>query len=888
MWFGISQIILRYKTLILIVLAGITAFFGYYAFTSLRIDNKFGAMLPNDSPAKVSYERAKKLFKESENVFVIAIDADSLKNVSHFKSWYDLGNEISKLPGIDSVFSEAHMYRLEKDTAKKAFYFDKLINAPPTSKAGLDSIRNMIYSHPFYRGFLFSEDEKTSLMMVFINEKTLSNLKKANVVTDIVDIVETHTGEFGDIKYSGLPYIRVMVGKKVLNELYMFIALAIGVLSIVLFIFFRSIKIVLMCNVVVIVGVIWSLGSIGFMGFKLSILMSLIPPLVIVIGIPNCVYLLTKYHQEYVIHGNKVKALSRIIQKIGNATFLTNLTTALGFSTFIFTNGEKLMEFGIAASIDILFVFILAITILPIILSYVPPPNNKHLKHLEKQWLHYTVEKLEYFVTHHRKWVYIFAIVIVGVSIFGMTKMSATGNITSDLPQNDPIVQDLEHIEEHFGGVIPFQVMINTKSKNRALRIETLEKIDSVQRLLETYDEFSKTLSIADGAKIINMSFFGHNPEQYKLTKDRMKQSFLSPYLQNAENSSEGTMNPFLDSSGVITRISAQIQDIGSYKVEELVLDLNPKIENILNPKRERNTALIDSISGLNGGAKDEALADFYKSHPKIRDNVIEHYVGNDESALEEFEIYPEKIKEFHAKNDFNDVLAGAAEQEYMEFELTGTAVVAAEGTMYLVYNLILSLCIAVVIISILMAILFQSWRMVIVSLIPNFIPLIVTAGVMGFTGISIKPSTILVFSIAFGISVDDTIHFLAKFRQELATKKHDLKYCILAALRETGVSMIYTSIVLFFGFSMFSMSQFGGTKALGMLVSLTLLIAMFANLLVLPSLLLWMDKALTSKEARKPYIEFYDEDIDIELDKLEVEEKQRKIEETQDKDSTT
>jgi len=200
---------------------------------------------------------------------------------------------------------------------------------------------------------------------------------------------------------------------------------------------------------------------------------------------------------------------------------------------------------------------------------------------------------------------------------------------------------------------------------------------------------------------------------------------------------------------------------------------------------------------------------------------------------------------------------------------MTGKALLFLKGTKYLVKNLLLSLALAIGLISLFMAYLFRSYKMVIISLVPNLLPLVITAGVMGFLGVPIKPSTILVFSIAFGISVDDTIHFLAKYRQELATHRWHIKRSVYAALRETGVSMFYTSIVLFFGFSVFIISDFGGTKALGGLVSATLLFAMLSNLILLPSLLLSLERSIANKQVlKKPQIDILPQDEDNLKDK--------------------
>ena len=222
---------------------------------------------------------------------------------------------------------------------------------------------------------------------------------------------------------------------------------------------------------------------------------------------------------------------------------------------------------------------------------------------------------------------------------------------------------------------------------------------------------------------------------------------------------------------------------------------------------------------------------------------------------------------------DLNPKVDEIFSPEKFEVILTGTSVVFLKGTDYLVKNLFMSLALAVVIITLLMALIFSSVRMIIISLIPNIIPQIMTAGMMGYFDISIKPSTILIFSIALGISVDNTIHFLSRYRLQLKHNNWEIRKSVLGALKETAYSMIYSAIVLFFGFYIFTLSSFGGTEALGYLVSFTLLVALFSNLFVLPSLLLTLDQRALTKSFKEPHIEVFDEEEDIELDKLIVEE---------------
>lgn len=860
MWFKLSQFILRNRVLILSIIFAITVFLGYFAVTNIKIDNTYGTMLPKDSQPKKDYELLKQSFGGSESLLIFAIQTEDLYKLEKFQAWYDFGERVNAFDAVDSVLSEAKLYQLKKNTEKQIFYFDGVVKQRPETQTEVDSLKYLIRSNPLYNGILYNAETNASLMMVFINEEIMTDMKKADVLFDVEAIALDYEKLLGPVRISGMPHIRVAVGKKLKAELGLFIGLSIGVTSLLLFFFFRSFKIVLIANTVVFIGVIWSLGSIGALDYQLSILMVLIPPLIIVISIPNCIFLINKFHQEIKNHGNKAKALSRVIQKIGNATFLTNLTTALGFSTFIFTNSERLSEFGLIASVNILFVFLLSITILPIVLSYSKIPKPRHLKHLEKQWLHYTVEKIETLTLNKRKWVFIGTIAIIIVAVIGAFQIKATGNITGDLPQNDPITNDLNFIQDNFGGSIPFDILLDTKKPNTFYN--RFEEIDTAQRYLESFDRFSKSLSISDAIKVASMAFSNGNPEKYEIPSSA-KLNLIGEYVENSASNAAGT-NGFIDSTKTITRITAQIQDLGSYEIQELIDSLSPHFTALINPHKKVLDSLYDLAEDKKGEAQVQLYQTIYAEYPPVLSDLKKMYNAE--------ELTDEDFFTNQSKAGFSDSLRSAIDLNEWKITFTGTSVVASNGTQYLVVNLIISLAIAIVLIGFLMSVLFRSWRMVLVSLVPNFIPLLFTAGVMGYAGIPIKPSTLLVFSIAFGISVDDTIHFLAKFRQELKLHEHDLRRCILVALRETGSSMIYTSIVLFFGFLMFAFSQFGGTKALGVLVSLTLLVAMLANLLILPSLLLWMEKKISNKALAEPLFQLYDEEEDIDLDSLEIE----------------
>jgi len=874
MWQWIANIILRNRFIILGAITLITVFLGYHAFTSLNLDNKYGLALPKDSPTTENYKKFKEMFGEDGGTLIIALESDSLYTPGNLKLWRDMGSEIlAKSLGVNSVISEATLVTLKNDKVQRQFEY------PPTpivtedklkTREGVKKIRDEIRNNPFFKDILYNKKENVSLMLIGLEEEYLTDKDSCKLVLDIEQIAKRYESKLGKMHFSGLPYIRVVIAKRIQGEMYLFIGFSILVTSILLYIFFRSFRVVGICLTVVGIAVIWAMGSIGFIGWKLSFLMALIPPLMIVIGIPNCIFLMTKFHQEVKEHGNKTKALSQVIQKIGTATFLTNFTTAIGFLTFAFTNSEKLIEFGLAASMNIMMVFILSLCILPILSSFFKQPKTRHLKHLDRKFATGMINFILFITQKKRTVIYLVTIAIVTISVYGMSKIIATGNLTGDLPQSDNILQDVKFLESNFGGSIPFEIMIHYPNKSWWKR-ETLDKIDNVQSALSRDTMFSKSVSAVDIIKWINMCYYDNDSTEYKLYNSRNKlvQRDLLRYIKDFSKRSDNgkySIKELIDTNNRVIRIRCQIQDIGSYEVSDKVNQVKDTIERILNPDRQQLENYYSQI-----GNNANYIDSFYAYYPGVYNNFRDLYFGEKDELKLKFEEDPEFARQVVRKPDFQDKLRAAINQEYFTFDITGTSVVASEGTKHLVNNLISSLFFAIILIAILMAVLFRSWRMVIIAIIPNLLPLLITGGIMGYFNIPLKPSTLLVFSIAFGISVDDTIHYLAKYRQELKQQKWDPKECVLMAIRESGLGMFYTSIVLFFGFSVFTFSQFGGTQALGYLISLTLISAMVCNLVILPSLLLTLNKWITTKSFKEPYFDAYDEDSDIDWNELQL-----------------
>ncbi|PLX04492.1 MAG: transporter [Marinilabiliales bacterium] len=799
MWTIIVRTILRNRVIILSLLGLFTLFMGWNA-RKVSLSYEFAHLLPETDSTRIKYRLFREKFGEDGDIMLVGVDDPKLLELDNFNAWYDLAKTMDKIPGVDTVISIARIFNVVKNDSLHKLQLKPIITDNVKSQPELDSLLGVIRGLRFYENFLFVDTSDVTMMGVTLNKEILNTKSRLRFVKEVYDLVEEFSKETGiEAHYSGLPYIRTQTMAKVKTELELFIILAIIVLAVVLYLFFRSFKAVMVSLVVVAIAVIWVFGTIALMDYKITILTGLIPPLIIVIGIPNCVFLINKYQQEYKKHGNKIKALSTVVRKIGNATFLTNITTASGFATFILTSSSILIQFGVVASLNILGVFLISLLIIPIFFSLLPPPSSRHTKHLENKTLKEIIGRLLNSVIDYRPVIYISTIALVIACIIGVSMIKAKGRLVDDIPQNDPVMEDLKFFEDHFRGVMPFEIEIDTKKKNgifaenaRTLyKMKKLQKIFTKDSVMSQY--FSRPLSIIDAISFVYQAHKDGKSKFYILPPPT-ELNKLKKYVDNAQDD-RMNFSIFIDSTNQRTRFSIQMANLGTPQIQALIDSLKPKIHDVFDPA------------------------------------------------------------------DYN-------------INITGMTVVFLKGTNFLIKNLFISLTIAIFLIALFIATMFRSGRMVIVSLIPNLIPLLFTAAIMGYFGIPIKPSTILIFSIAFGISVDDSIHFLAKYHQELKINNYEIGQSVVNALKETGISMIYTSIVLFFGFAIFTASGFGGTKALGILVSITLLVAMLTNLILLPSLLLTIERKVTLKAYKEPLIHIFEEEEDIELDELKIEEK--------------
>ena len=779
-WSNIAGLILRKRITFLLLLAAITiglaSQWKYIRFTFTEAN-----MLPDDHPVNMQYKNFLSKFGEEGNLILLALDDPNIYTPDVLNKWIALSKELKQFKQIDAVISIDNLPILVKDTATQRFITHKFITKEVKTQAEADSLRQVLSERlPFYENLIYNKATNTLQTAVYMNKKIVNTkARKDFILNDFIPIIEKFEQQTGlKVHTSGMPYIRTLSAQNIMDEIGLFIIAALISTSLIFFFFFRSFRAMLISLGVVSIAVMWVFGFLGLFDYEITILTGLIPPLVIVIGIPNCVFLINKYQQEISKHGNQAKSLVRVIGNVGNVTLLTNLTTAIGFATFIFTESTLLKQFGIIASINVLSIFFISLLFIPIVYSYLPIPKEKHLRHLHRNWIGGLIKFIENTVKHHRIAVFVVAIGLLVASIIGIYKIKVSGSLIEDMPKSAAFFDDISFFEKNYGGIMPLEITIDTKQKNGVTKLANLKRIDELCSHIEEIPEISKPLSIVNLVKYVKQAYYNGNPKYYSLPTSQ-EQTFILSYIKNSKGKAN-MLSAYVDSLGQTARITTFMKDIGTEKMQQIEEDIYNKAQKL----------------------------------------------------------FP---------------------SDKYEVKITGKAYLFTKGTNYLASNLIWSLALAILLIATIMAYMFRSFKMIVVSLIPNLLPLLITAGLMGYFGIPLKPSTILVFSIAFGISVDDTIHFLAKYRLELVARNWKISKSVYGALRETGISMFYTSVVLLSGFSVFLLSSFGGTKALGGLISTTLLFAMMTNLILLPSLLLALERSLSNKQTiKEPNIDIF------------------------------
>jgi hypothetical protein len=797
MWTRIAQFIIKFRLTLIGIILLITVFMGYHA-TKVQMSYDLARTVPLDDPEMVFLHKFKAQFGEDGNIIAVGLRDSAIYTLDNFNRFRELNKAIREIPGVNDLLSLPEVKIIRKDTANTRFYLDGHYPKQIKDQAQLDSLMGAIRNQKFYMGQIVNQENGATMMLISITKEVMNSSKRIAMTKALVELGDQFAKDTGiQLRYAGLPFIRAMMATEVRKEMQIFLYLSALVTGVIMFFFFRSFRAVLFSMIIIGIVVVWVMGTLALFGYKITLLSGLIPPVIVTIGITNAIYLLNKYHLEFAKRRNKEEAIAAVVNKMGLAMFLTNLTVAIGFLTLLTTDILVLREFGIVAGINIMALFVVSLIMIPGIFSWLPEPTPKHLRHLNFEILGSFLAYVDIIVHRYRPAIYLTSLAITVVAAFGMLRLESISFMMDDVPEGSQIKKDLQFFESNFSGILPLEIEVNTGKRRGVLNIKNLEKIDEFESFIDSISVVSRPASVISLVKASKQAFYNYNPAKYALPS-KAESGYILRYMKG-QTDNTGLLKSFVDSTFTKMRISMQIADIGSKRLDSLV-------HEVIEPR-------------------------------------------------------------------MNQIFEGTN----IQTSVTGTTKLFIKGNKFLIDNLKESLLLAFILITLSMAMLFANVRMIIISLVPNVIALMITAGIMGYLGIPLKPSTALIFSITFGISVDNSIRFLAKYRQEQLANGFFVPVSVSDSILETGKSIIYTSIVLFAGFILFAFSSFGGTIALGVLTSTTLVISMFTNLILLPALIMTFDKPKKSK-AEKLLIDDFDpgfygeeEDEAIDLSKIKI-----------------
>jgi predicted RND superfamily exporter protein len=802
MWTKLADFIIKQRLLLSMAIGLITLVMAYFA-SKVEMSYDFARTVPTDDPDMVTLNQFKEQFGEDSNIIAVGLRDSSIYQVDNFIAYGILTDDIKKIEGVNDVIALPNIKMILKDTAQTQFF---LVNVFPDSintQAELDSSLVQARAQKIYMGQIVNESNGSTMMLISVQKEVMNSSRRELLMEKLLAAGEKFEAKTQlELHYAGLPFIRTLVASQVKREMQIFLYASAFITGLIMFLFFRSFRAVIFSLIIIGIVVVWTLGTLALFGFKITLLSGLIPPVIVTLGITNAIYLLNKYHLEFAKTKNKHQAIKSVVLKMGLATFLTNLTVAIGFLTLLSTDIIILREFGIVAGINIMGLFVASLVMIPSVFSWLPPPSEKHLRHLDFKVMGGFLRSVDLMVHRHRPLIYIISMVFTVISAYGVWKLESVTYMVDDIPEESIIKQDLKFFESNFSGIMPLEIVIDfvTKKRRPILDVRNMKKIEEFESFLDSIPVISKPVSVLSLIKASKQAFYNNNPTRYSLP-NRSEGAFILRYMKGQTDNS-GLFKSFVDSTFSKMRITSQVADIGSVKMDSLV-------HEVIEPK-------------------------------------------------------------------LNEVFV-SSERDSVKTAITGTTKIFIKGNKFLIANLQESLLLAFLLITLSMVFLFANVRMIIISLLPNLLALLITAGLMGYLNIPLKASTALIFSITFGISVDNSIRFLAKYRQEILSNNFFIPVAVSDSILETGKSIMYTSIALFAGFIIFAFSDFGGTVALGLLTSTTLVISMFTNLILLPALIMTFDKPKRKKGERLLIDEFdpsfygESEDEEIDLNKIRI-----------------
>lgn len=745
----LSQKKLSYLVLVLVV--GISVLLAF-KIKSLNFNYDFEAFFPNEDNELETYNKHRDRFEWDNEFVLLGIEnkkgifkKDFLTKIEH------LSNDLKLINDVDRIVSPTNIKNVS--FSGLAPVEKKLIHVEDETLYKDDSAS--IYSSPELIGSFFPNDAKS--ISIFIKTKEGLSKKKSDSLAKNIEAAFSKY-KFDEVHFVGRIVAQDVYLKNLENEFKYFLSISFFLVVVFLWFSFKSLYGIIVPITIVIISIFWTLGIMALLGQSLDIMTVMLPTMIFIAGMSDVVHFFSKYFEELSKGTEKTKIFPLIIKEVGFPTFLTLITTVVGFLSLLFSSIIPIRDFGIFTSVGIIIAFVLTYTLLPALL-FLFTPKKLVVVHSHNNKTYNVMRTVLFWIFRNQKTIIVTTCVLIALSIVGVYKIKVNNILLEDLSDRVKIKQDFMFFDKHYSGVRPLELAIEIKNKNKTVwDYDIMQQLNSVDDFIKKEYKAGFVYSPAMICNGINKSL---NDEGNGALSFPNKEDYADIKKQIVENKKNKDIKRVISIDGKHARISAKINDIGSIVVNE---------------------------------------------HNK-------------------------KFQEFIKSNiNSNDI----------EIKITGAAHLVDRNNEYMVSNMTQGFLFSIIVIALLTYLLHRSWRMVLVFILPNFIPLLIIAGIMGFAGIELKAATSLVFSIAFGVATDDTIHFISRLKIELGYGK-SLIYAFKRTYFETGKPIILTTFILMGGFISLMISDFQSTFYFGFLICITIIIAVIADFFLLPVLLFWI-----------------------------------------------
>lgn len=751
----------KWARVIIIIFTIVTGFF-VYELRKLEFDYDYEKYFPKSDNSMLHYERFKAKYGADSDFLLIGLEnKKGIFQKDFLELVKKLGDELSNDSIVEFIASPVHNCGYYKKGGLSGLVFKPYLDLKKTNISKKDSLR--IYKNEQIVGSLLSKNGQSICLFV----KTRENLNKieANHILKLIG-QKKEDYKFDEFIVAGRVLAQTYFVEMMISELGIFISTSIVLLVGFLYISFRSWWGVVIPLIIVIASIIWILAIMLFTGKSFDLLMVMLPTIIFVVGMSDLVHLLTKYLDELRLGKPKEEALKIAFKEVRWATFLTSLTTSIGFFSLISANILPIKEFGIYAGIGVFVAYGLAFSLLPCVLLLVKPPAKLTQTKDDSFWEKY-LRNWFLKVLLKRKKVILFTFLLGGIGVFTAYNLKINNFILEDLSNSDPVKKDVIYFEENYSGLRPFEAEITTKHPDGVLGYPFLSELNKLEIFLKenyTSEGVGFLISPLTFIKEANFVKKGSKPVNRILPKsERRLKSLLRQVGEGITRFGDLNVSSQLNivaKDSMSCRLTGKIRDVGGLKIREANYNLDSYLKENINP-------------------------------------------------------------------------------EILSIRLTGTAVLIDKNNATLATNLIFGLVLAFAVIALVVGFMFKSIKISLLSLVPNVLPLLLVTSVMWLGDIDLKISTSLIFTLAFGIAVDDTIHLLSKYKLERKKGRTHL-YALKRSYLSSGKAIIVTTLILVGGFLTLLFSSFTSTFYMGLLVSFTLIGALTLDLMIMPIIILY------------------------------------------------